>query len=130
MPEQAELELLDRPARCFMGVSVLPELIELASQHFCDTGGIVARHRQATAPFRAIWRECSDDNDTTGFQRCPNRVRISALTGCIGQEVKRRAVMPDVIAVCGLPARYVGDDPFDMLCSIAQSRLCNAKCIG
>lgn len=53
--------------------------------------------------------------------RCLQPLNIRGNLGWIGKEMKRGAIMPEIVDPVGLPLRHIGCDPTDLICSLAQS---------
>ena len=87
--------------------------LELRPKLRSKARAIVPLHRKAAAFLRAIKRKCRDDGVAAGRNRRPQALDISGPVARIGQEVKCRAIVPDVVAAPRPPCRGVGNDPVD-----------------
>ena len=72
---------------------------------------IIAAHRKSAALLRTVQREGADH----GVAACPDTAMQPVEIGCaivfLDEEMKRRAVVPDVEGLSRLPDRYIACDP-------------------
>src|SRR5581483_4894662 len=125
----AELEMLDRAAR--RGVIVPPRLVEHKgrAEHRPERGGIVPDHRQTAAALGPVRRESPDDKLSARPQHLANAIGVGRAIVGRGEEVKGRAVVPDVVALRWLPGGDVGDDPVDRAGARAEPLARLGKCL-
>src|ERR1700694_6082059 len=111
VPERAELKLLHgTPGR---GVVLSPRIdqFKAVSKRCGESVRIVTADGQAAAPFRAVRREGGDDGMSARAQGASKPGNIGGLIARVGEKVKGRPVVPDIICPRRLPNGYVGGDP-------------------
>ena len=103
---------------------------EPMSEDRAKTVCIVPRDREAAAFFGAIRRECADDGVSAASEGASEPVNIGDLVSGVGQEVERRAVVPNIIDLRRLPCRHIGDYPFDAICPVSDACFggCERRC--
>ena len=84
---------------------------EGGAEHGGEALAVVPRDGKAAASFRPVGREGRDDRVTARPQGQREALHIGGLIGWIGEEVKRGAVVPDVVASVGRPGGRVRDEP-------------------
>ena len=84
---------------------------EGGAEHGGEALAVVPRDGKAAASFRPVGREGRDDRVTARPQGQREALHIGGLIGRIGEEVKRGAVVPDVVASVGRPGGRVRDEP-------------------
>ena len=94
---------------------------EIASQNLAQSGRVMAHDRQATASFRTVRSERTDDHVPPRFNRLLDSINIGGLIGVIGQKMEGGPIVPQIIRLRRLPFRDVGDDPLDLGAPIAET---------
>jgi hypothetical protein len=94
---------------------------EVGAQNGGERSGAVSRHWETAAPVGAVGRKCANDDIAAWLERLFESAEISALLAFSGQEVKRGAIVPNVIEFCRPPFRRIGDNPLT-LSRLAPSR--------
>ena len=123
LAKYAELERLRRAPRRRVDMAQAVDEDEGRADRFGECLRIVAHHRQSAAMFRAVAGEGGDDCVPAGLECRAQALGIGGSLLLRGQEMKGRAIMPDVILAFSPPLRHIVDDPLDPQCGIAQSRL-------
>src|SRR5580700_7629760 len=126
-PECAELKLLRRaPGRDVLVWSAIDQR-KAASQRCGEMLRIVPADSEAAASFRAVQRKRADD-------RVSARTQGALQPGDIGrpiprkrEKMKRRAVVPEVIAPRRLPGGHVGRNPCHPIRLLADTRARGSK---
>src|SRR6185503_10020677 len=88
-----------------------------------EARGVVTRDRQSAAFFRAIQCESGDDGVSAGFQTARKALDIGGTVFLVGEKVKRRPVVPDVVSLHRLPGRGIRHQPMDLIGAGAQASL-------
>lgn len=84
---------------------------ELAPEHGTDRGRIMPLNRKAAAALRPFGGKGADD-DIAFRPDCLRRSSsISLAVSSIGEEVKGRPAVPEIIGCGGLPRRHTGHCP-------------------
>ena len=97
--------------------------LERAANGPAQAFGIVTLHRQAAAFLRTVGREGRDDGMAARLHAGMQAVDIGCAVLFLDQEVKRRAVVPDVEGLRRLPNRRIGRDPLHGGALLAEARL-------
>ena len=109
--EPAELEMLDRAPRRAMRFRKIVGELERRAERIRKTLCVMTPDRQAAAFLRTIQCECADDDLAVRGERRSQAIDIGILISRIGQEMKCRAIVPDVVRPFRRPFGDVGDDP-------------------
>ena len=86
---------------------------EVGPKNCAKHSRIIAHDRQSAAPFRSIQSEGAYDNVSTGPDRLLQVTDIGGATGSIGEEMKRRTVMPQIVGLGWLLGGDIRNHPFD-----------------
>lgn len=129
-PKSAELKSLHGPPRG--GVVMAPGIqqVELGSKHCTKNARIITHDRQAAAPFRSIQCKAAYDNVSTGPDGLLQMTDIGGTIGSIGEEMKRSAVVPQIVSSGWLPGGDICNHPFDVSASIAKTFPCRIESGG
>ena len=85
-----------------------------------DPVRIVTPNLQSAASLRTVGCKGGHDHRTVGHKRGVQRLQVSGPVGCVGQKMKHRAVMPDVVGAPGRSGRDIRDIPVDPACAVTQ----------
>src|SRR5579875_3238898 len=102
--------MLDRPSGRLMVVATALGQLERWPQNRADRRRIMTNHRQATASLGTVERKRRDDDMSARTHRLADPIGIGRLILGGSQEVKRRTVVPHVIALRRPPLCDVLDD--------------------
>src|ERR1700746_2502548 len=72
---------------------------------------VITLDLQAAAFLRTVECEGADDHLAAWRDRRFQAINVGVSVGCLGQEMKRRAIVPDVVGLRGSPLRHVGCYP-------------------
>src|SRR5947207_982183 len=122
-PEYAELEDLPGIPRGRVFVPLRMHQLERGAERLSQARAVIAGDRQAAALFRAVEREGSDDGVPADFQAAPEAGDVGGAIACVGEKVKRRPVVPDIVGLGRFKGRRVRDDPADTLGAGAKAAL-------
>jgi hypothetical protein len=81
------------------------------SQFGGETRRIVSVDRQAAASFRAIDCEGADNSVPAGLDRLLQSPDVCRTVATVGEEMKGRTIVPNVIGLGWRPFGYVGSHP-------------------
>src|SRR5258708_1158971 len=87
---------------------------ERAPEGLAKARSIVAHYGQAAAPFWPIQGEGGNDGVPSGLQAPVKALDVSHAVTVFGEEVERRAVVPNVVSLQRLPDRRVRDNPMNL----------------
>src|SRR5882762_5561928 len=96
--------------------------LKAASECRGQTACVVAADGKAAASFRAVKREGTDDGMSARAQGAPKPSYIGRLILRVGEKVKRRPVVPDIVGSRWLPNGHVGRNPRHLVCVVAHAR--------
>ena len=109
----AELKFLHRAVWRYVVVVSFVHQVEALAKNGCNTCCVMPGNRKPAASFRAIRSERADDRDPAGIESSAQCGCIGALLVQLGQEMERRAIMPDIISSVWMPMRHIGYDPLN-----------------
>ena len=84
---------------------------------------VVSLRRKAAAFFRAIKCKRCDDGVPSDFYATLKPLNVRGAVPFLGQKMKCRTVMPDVVGLLRFPDRGVGRDPMNLIGTAAKARL-------
>lgn len=99
---------------------------EVGAKNAGERSCAVSRHWETAAPAGAVGRKCANDDIAAWLERLFESAEISALLAFSGQEVKRGAIVPNVIEFCRPPFRRIGDNPLHLFALGAEP---DSRCI-
>src|SRR3954447_17732305 len=94
-------------------MSLMVDQLECRTDAFAQCERIISLHWQSAAFLRTIGRKGSNDGVTSVFHAAVQALDISLAVALLDQEVKGRAIVPDIERLRGFPDRDVGDNPAD-----------------
>ena len=98
--------------------------LEFVADRFPQTSCVVAHDGQAAAPFRPVERKGGDNRMPERFDSPSHPRDIGGAVVLVGQEMKRRPVVPDVEGrLVGTPRRHIRDHPLHRSRPLAETIL-------
>jgi hypothetical protein len=121
--KSAELKPLHGAPR--RGVVVAPGIdqFEVGSENSAKHSCIIPHDRQAAAPFRPIQGEGAQDNVSAGSDCAVEMTNIGGTIGSIGEEMKRSAVVPQIVSFGWFLGGDIRNHPFDVSPPVAKTPL-------
>src|SRR6267142_1740499 len=119
--ECAELKLLHTSPRCGVVVPPCIDQFKALSERCGESVRVVTADHQAAAAFRAVGREGRDDGMSARAQGASKPGNVSRLIIPLGEKVKRRPVVPQIIGPRRLPRGYISRNPCHPVCLVADA---------
>src|ERR1700737_97178 len=104
--------------------------LKSASKRDGQTACVMAADGKAAASFRAVKRECTDDGVSAQAQAVSKPRNISGLILRVGEKVKGRPVVPNIVGPRRLPGGRIGCNPSHPVCFFAHARSRGSKRCG
>ena len=88
--------------------------LEGAPEGLAKARGIVSHHGQAAASFWPIEREGGDDGIASELHAPLEALDISSAVAVLGEEVKGRPIVPNIVCPGRIPRCHVSDNPMNL----------------
>lgn len=111
-------------------MSVPPGLNELerATKGLTEARSIVPHDGKAAASFRSVERKGGNDCVPSDLQGPSEARDIRSTVTLLGEEMKRRPIVPDVVSLQRLPGCCIRDDPMNLCGAAPKAGFRRLKC--
>ena len=111
-----------------MGLLSRTDKLELTPKGVAKVRGVVPHYLKTTAPLWTIRREGCNDGMPSSLQSPPEAREIRRTVILLGEEVKGRPIVPDVIGLQRLPPCCVSDHPMNLCGVLYKAYFGGLKC--